>query len=173
AERPEGEKEMVVKDAEQGHADDFERLTNLAEEYGDAWESSYEAGESYRVNRSGEGERDAKMDAMANTAGRAQSLSDQLLDQWRMVETTPEVRQAGEYLIGFIDDDGYLRTDMATLLAQAPPGFTMELLEKALKVVQSSLEPVGLGARDIRECLLLQIDARARQTDPDNGECPD
>ncbi|MEE9211505.1 MAG: RNA polymerase factor sigma-54 [Phycisphaeraceae bacterium] len=161
----EGERELVVRDdsVDKNHADDFERLSNISEEYGEVWEADiYESGDGYRRKRS-DGERDRKMDAMANTAARPESLVDQLLAQWHLVETTDEIQKAGEYLIGFIDDDGYLRTDRQTLLNQAPPHIRPQHLDPALELIQQSLEPVGIGARDLRECLLLQIDARARQ----------
>jgi RNA polymerase sigma-54 factor len=97
---------------------------------------------------------------MANTAARAQSLADQLLDQWRMVETTPGLRLAGEYLIGFIDDDGYIRTSMEDIKSQAPRGIATELIDDSLQRLQESLEPVGLAARNVRECLRLQSQAQ-------------
>jgi RNA polymerase sigma-54 factor len=55
-----------------------------------------------------------------------------------------------------------MRAEMKTLLDQAPAGMTEELLNEALELLQQTLEPPGLAARDIRECLLLQIDARMR-----------
>ncbi|NJL32224.1 MAG: hypothetical protein HC898_11750, partial [Phycisphaerales bacterium] len=161
--KTEGERELVVKDTDPNHKDDFERLDNMAEEYGDSWEANaYDTGDSYRRAASND-DHDPKMEAMNNTAARPASLSDQLLDQWHLVETTPLLRAAGEYLIGFIDEDGYIRTDPQTMLTQAPQEFTRELLDQALKLVQETLEPVGLGARDLQECLLMQIDARIRQ----------
>lgn len=166
----EGERELVVGDESGDHiqVDDFERLTNLAESYGDAWEANtYETGESFRRVRDS-GERDAKLDAMANAAARSLGLTDQLLAQWSLVETTPQLDRAGRYLIGFIDDDGYIRTDRQALIDQAPNGLSIQDLDEALALVQQSLEPVGIGARDLRECLLLQIDARAQNTE--NGQ---
>jgi len=165
----EGERELIVSEESptNHNADDFERLNNFSEEIGDGWEpNTYETGESYRPARDN-GERDGKLDAMANTAARPQSLADQLLAQWCLLETDPDMRRAGEFIIGYIDDDGYLRTPMETLLAQAPPDITRAQLEEALALLQRSLEPVGLGARDVRECLLLQIDARQRQDGDD------
>jgi RNA polymerase sigma-54 factor len=163
-EAKEGEREMVVDDNGQdnnnSNADDFERLSNLSEEYGDSWESNTYETSTYTPARRETGERDGKMDAMANTAARSQSLADQLLDQWRMVETPPGVRLAGEYLIGFIDDDGYIRTPMEDIRSQAPRDVAVELIEDALERLQETLEPVGLGARDVRECLLLQIQSQ-------------
>ncbi len=160
----EGERELVVKDesVDPSHTDDFERLSNISEAYGEAWEANnYETGGSYQRAAASE-EGDKKLDAMANTAARAMSLTDQLLAQWGLVETTTEIDRAGQYLIGFIDDDGYLRTDTQSLLDQAPPGITQEHLEQAQALLQHSLEPVGIGACNLRECLLLQIDAKAR-----------
>ncbi len=163
----EGERELVVKDDDTSNKDDFERLSNLSEELGSTWDTNTsETGGSYHSTQYNDGERDKKMDAMANTAARTASLFDQLIDQWHMVETSPELFKVGEFLIGFIDSDGYLRTDTKTLLDQASAGVTEEDLDAAIGLLQQALEPPGLAARDIRECLLLQIDARLRN-DPD------
>ncbi|MDP6058750.1 MAG: RNA polymerase factor sigma-54, partial [Pirellulaceae bacterium] len=163
----EGERDLVVRDdaVDPNHRDDFERLSNLSDEIGDGWEASqFETGEGFRRPQAS-GERDAKMDAMINTAARPQSLAEQLLNQWRLVETAPETLRAGTYLIEFIDDDGYIRTDRQTLLDQAPPDFDEQLLDSALELLKRSLDPPGLAARDLRECWLLQMDAAARQDD--------
>jgi len=162
----EGERELVVSDKDASNRDDFERLTNLSEEYGDSFQSNFETGESYRRTAQYDGERDAKLDAMANTAARPQSLVDQLLEQWSMVETDDKTRKVGQFLIGFIDADGYIRTDDQTLLSQAPPGITLQDIQRTIELLQKSLEPLGLAARDLRQCLLIQIDA-AMEQDPD------
>ncbi len=161
----EGERELVVsEDATDTGKDDFERLSNLSEEYGDEWAGNTYESESYRSTSErpyrDTGERDVKIDAMANTAARPESLTEQLLAQWHLAEAPPEYREAGDHLIEFIDDDGYIRTDMDTIADQAPSGVTREQLETTLTLLQQVLEPVGLAARDVRECLLLQIDAR-------------
>jgi len=167
----EGERELTVSDDKNdpNHADDFERLTNISEEYGESWDSNTYEGESYKPARDN-GERDAKMDAMANTAARGESLADQLLGQWHLIEMTPELRSAGEYLIGFIDADGYLRVDPQTLSEQAPASVDVKLLDEALSLIQQNLEPIGVGARELRECLLIQIDSKLRRgnEDPDD-----
>ena len=163
----EGERDLVVRDdaVDPNHRDDFERLSNITDEMGDGWASNvYDTAETYRRPRNSS-ERDAKLDAMANTIARPKSLTEQLLDQWRLIETDPDTRRAGQFLIEFIDDDGYLRTDRRTLIDQAPATITEEVLDQALELMQSCLEPVGLAARDIRECWLLQIDARSKLPD--------
>jgi RNA polymerase sigma-54 factor len=165
----EGERDLVVSDdnVDPNHSDDFERLSNLSEQLGAHWESdTYETGENYRRAADSSG-RDAKMDAMANTPARPKSITEQLLDQWRLVEAESDMRLAGEHLIEFIDDDGYVRTEWPTIVEQAPPPVTGGLLDETLEVLQRSLEPVGVGARDLRECWLLQIAARTRHESTD------
>ena len=142
----EGEREMVVSDDDRRNgSDDFERLSNLSEQYGESWSSNTsESGESsYRRAANSGGERDAKMDAMANTAARGASLYDQLLDQWHLVELDAPTLKLGEYLIGYVDADGYLRTPLQTLLDQAPTGTTAEQIDECIELLQEALEPTG------------------------------
>ncbi|MCW5775444.1 MAG: hypothetical protein KIS87_03225, partial [Phycisphaeraceae bacterium] len=111
-----------------------------------------------------EGERDGKMDAMAAAPARAASLPEQLLNQWHLADVEESLRRPGELIIGYLDDDGYLRTPLETIAANAPAGQDgaragVADLERALTAVQLFLEPPGIAARDARECLLLQLDA--------------
>ncbi|MBX9736095.1 MAG: RNA polymerase factor sigma-54 [Phycisphaerales bacterium] len=162
---------------EQGAAADFERLSTFEESNPEAAANSFDEPERYRESewedRRREGSisedgRDAKMDAMANTADRSKPVSDQLMEQWHLVEIDPRLRELGEVIVGYIEDDGYLRTSLETILDRIPvagpaaitPRPTKEEMERALGAVQLLLEPAGIGARDSRECLLLQIDAR-------------
>jgi RNA polymerase sigma-54 factor len=169
----EGERELTVQDdtVDASHKDDFERLNNFKEEVGESWSNAYD-GESYRPARN-TGERDGKMDAMANTAARGTSLTEQLIDQWHLVETTPQLRLAGEYIIGFVDADGYLRVENQTMIEQSPPNIEIELFDEAIEALQQNLEPVGLCARDVRECFLLQIDAKMKQLTSEGGNSAD
>ena len=64
-----------------------------------------------------------------------------------------------EFLVGSLDDRGWLATPLEEV-AQAT-GETLERCESVLRVIQA-LEPVGVGARDLRECLLIQLEARGR-----------
>ena len=169
----EGERELLVHDDGEGkssnNADDFERLSNISEEYGESWAgNTYETGEP-TIRRSAvrdDGERDRKLDAMANAAARPTSMHDQLLGQWGVVDASPRVVALGEHVLGFLDADGYLRTDNATILSSAPFQASEDELEQTIELLQQSLEPTGIAARDLRECLLLQIDARQR-SEPD------
>jgi RNA polymerase sigma-54 factor len=89
--------------------------------------------------------------------GRAEtSLTDHLGEQLRIVTDDPVVRGIGEAIIGNLDDDGLLKADLAELAEQL--GVTLDQVEKVLALVQG-FDPTGVAARDLRECLLLQLRA--------------
>ncbi len=138
--------------------DGLEVLEWLSEQYG------FDAGERSGVRRSSLGERDPKMDAMANTASRPINLYEHLIKQWALVEVDGELGRAGEAIISHIEDDGLLRVPLETVADSVRPALDMDTLLAALQRVQQ-LEPVGVGARDLRECLLLQL----RALPGDNG----
>ncbi|MEK6677439.1 MAG: RNA polymerase factor sigma-54 [Planctomycetota bacterium] len=102
-------------------------------------------------------EPDSKMGALANTPGRTESLSEHLLDQWRMLDLDVIPRQIGEALINHLDPDGYLRVAFEDAVDIIRPAPSLSQISETLLQVQS-LEPTGIGARDIVECLLLQLD---------------
>jgi RNA polymerase sigma-54 factor len=153
--RSESERPLVVEE-DSGQAADFDRLEKISE-YLENEEYSSNGSSSYRV-QSYEGERDKKLDAMMNTAARPEPLPEVLLRQWSFVECLPAIRLAGRALINYIDAEGYLRTDLAVIQSESKVPLTLEDLGAALKLVQT-LEPAGVGARNLQECLLLQLEA--------------
>lgn len=85
-----------------------------------------------------------------------QTLPDYLRSQLSIGLLDDDTRDAAESIIGNLDDDGYLT---ATLDEMAEQGdHRPEIMAAALRAVQS-LDPAGVGARDLRECLLLQIES--------------
>jgi RNA polymerase sigma-54 factor len=101
-------------------------------------------------------EPDPKLAAINNTAALPQSLHDYLDDQWRMVDADEPVKKAGSMIIDYIDDKGYLSVRLEQLHSKDRTDFTLEDLQKAIVLIQE-LDPPGVGARDVRECLLIQI----------------
>lgn len=95
------------------------------------------------------------------------SFYETLKEQLDMQNLTPEQRQLGEYLIGSLDDDGLLRKNTEALMDELAiyQGIytTAEELEYVLSVIQD-FDPAGIGARDLQECLLLQI--RRKENSP-------
>lgn len=102
----------------------------------------------------------------------ARDLSDHLRDQVRLLDLGPRDQLLADEFIGNINDEGYLTatldqilTGINTVIAQAEaasederdaPRFTMPEVERMLRIVQS-LEPAGVGARSLQECLTLQL----------------
>lgn len=86
---------------------------------------------------------------------REPDLYDHLLWQLRLSNEPANIRQVGETIIGNIDENGYLRSSLEDIMIEAKTD--METAEKALRLIQG-FDPLGVGARDIRECLLLQLD---------------
>jgi RNA polymerase sigma-54 factor len=93
---------------------------------------------------------------MQNMASRPQSLEDYLLDQVGFVELDPEEADLVRYLIAYVDENGYLNAPLEQIAANRGAGVAVEDIEDALRVLQK-LDPPGVGARDLRECLLLQL----------------
>jgi RNA polymerase sigma-54 factor len=134
---------------------EFERLEGLNE----SWK---EFSGSYRPSMSGDG-KDKKLEAMQNTADRTDSLQKHLENQFSVLEAGPRDCEIGDYLIYNIDDNGFLRFPLNEDFLRAsgiePPVAVAEA-DSVLKRIQS-LDPPGVGARDLRECLLLQLEREA------------
>ena len=97
------------------------------------------------------------------------SLQENLKDQIRMMNLTEEITELTYYLIDELEDDGYLRRPIAEVADDY--GFrngrmmAEEKVQKALKSLQSC-EPAGVGARNLNECLLLQLRKKTNKKDP-------
>ncbi|NOY54049.1 MAG: RNA polymerase factor sigma-54 [Deltaproteobacteria bacterium] len=118
----------------------------------DSMGSGYEAYEPYSDN--------GETPSYENTLSRKPSLSEHLLWQLNLSHISDEEKMIAENIIGNLDGDGYLRVSETEL--ETMTGAEAETIARALDLVQS-LDPVGVGARDLQECLLLQV----RQLDAD------
>lgn len=85
------------------------------------------------------------------------SLIDHLLFQLHLSTSDPDLLRLATLIIGNIDEAGYLKEPFDELAAGAE--VPADRLEEALRLVQS-FDPTGVAARDLRECLLLQVDSR-------------
>lgn len=88
------------------------------------------------------------------------TFRENLMSQLGMRNLSDLERKVAEYIIGNIDDDGYLRRNIGNIVDDLAFGAGIEIseqeVEKLLKIIQE-FEPSGVGARDLRECLLLQV----------------
>ncbi len=85
------------------------------------------------------------------------TLSDHLNSQLSVMILPEHVRQAANSIIGNLEESGYLSTPLEEIAVAE--GLPLEHVQAGLKAVQS-LDPTGVGATNLRECLLLQLDAR-------------
>jgi len=117
------------------------------------WEQYFEdAGEprsERRVNRERENIR------YDNFVSAVPNLHDHLMFQLSMTSLSKDEKDVGEFLIFSIDDNGYLQCSTEEAAIQC--GVSFDVAERALKVIQG-FDPTGVGARDLKECLLIQYE---------------
>jgi len=85
------------------------------------------------------------------------TLAESLLEQLHFLNLPAEQMTIAEFLVGSLDERGWVVTPMSEIVESL--GRSLEEIERVLAVIQA-LEPAGVGARDLRECLLIQLDAR-------------
>ena len=92
-------------------------------------------------------------------AAQEPTLQEHLLQQISLTGLTSRDKKIAEFVLGHLDEDGYLKNDLEELRESALAAMSdveIEELQIALRHVQN-LEPTGVGARDVRECLALQL----------------
>jgi RNA polymerase sigma-54 factor len=132
---------------------EFERLSQLDQEWRDHFS---QANAPLRQASDDEEKRQFMFDSLvANT-----SLQEDLLDQVRLSDLSSEQRPVAELIIGNIDDYGYLQASVDELAFST--NVPVDQIHAVLKVIRT-FNPPGVGARDLRECLLLQLEREGRQ----------
>src|SRR5574344_624157 len=103
-------------------------------------------------------ERDEKKENTSYSAG--ESLNEYLLQQLGLRELEDTQVQIAQYIIGNIDDDGYLRRDLSSIaddiMFQTGQIVNEKDIENVLFIIQD-FDPTGVGARNLKECLMLQL----------------
>ena len=110
-----------------------------------------------------------------NTFSVKEGFTQSLQRQLGFRDLSSHQREIASFIIGSLDDDGYLRRDIETLVDdlafRANIETNPEEVEEMLKVVQD-FEPVGVGARDLRECLLIQLRSLKPSPEVDTATFP-
>ncbi len=91
------------------------------------------------------------------------TFHENLYEQLGMVNLSDEDRKLAEYIIGNIDDDGYLRRDLPSISDDLAFNMNMDVPEEKLKEILNVIQefdPAGVGGRDLRECLLIQLNRK-------------
>ena len=102
--------------------------------------------------------------------GAGETFSDRLIAQVGLRPVSDRQRMLATFLIGNLDEAGYLRRDLYAISSDLAFGQGVEVSEEELEAVLDmvhQLDPAGVGARDLQECLLLQIDRKLEGQDAD------
>ena len=118
--------------------------------------AALKGGDSYKNVSSGGGSEDYNLEAFV---AEEESLIHSLEDQMHLVLSDPVDKLIGNHLINSLDENGYLDLDLAEAAGQL--GVDEDRIERVLSVMQA-FEPAGVFARDLRECLKLQLIERNR-----------
>lgn len=147
----ESERELVVED-NQSNKEDFERLENMSGEMPDNFDDFRTSADRTQQAQ------DRQHDLMANALERPESLNDYLMHQLAELEIDSEVEALAERIISTLDarNGGYFKTSLRDLLPAEHTDADLERAEEALALVQS-LDPPGIAARSLSECLLNQL----------------
>lgn len=135
-----------------------ENLDENREDFSESLDRFMESGDDFFLNEGAE-EQVSPFDTIASEI----SLQEQLLQQLHLSDAPEELIPAAEEVIGNIDNNGYFESAPAEIAQtlQCP----LETAEKALALVQT-FDPPGIGARDLQECLMLQLDRDPGKYDP-------
>ena len=162
--RAELEENPVLDDTPEKAEDGESKEVSLDEIKEDDYIPSYKL----RVNNWGKDERPEY-----NTFSVKQSFTQSLMDQLGFRNLSPQEYQVASFIIGSLDEDGYLRRSIDTLVDDMAfrGGITTDEDEvrRMLKVIQE-FEPTGVGATSLQECLLLQLRAMRQTDDVKNAE---
>jgi len=157
----------VLKHDETGDLE-FARMDELNRDWDDHFDSDHRPSRSMAEELS-----EKKLDAMQNIAAAPRSLQDHLTEQLAYIDLDRDELELAAFVISHLDENGYLlnhdperRTPIPITLDEVARNYeqatghpvTLGEVEEALFVVQK-LDPAGVGARDTKECLLLQVDA--------------
>jgi len=132
---------------------EFDKLVQLDQEWRDHFAQT-----NVPMRQSAEDEE--KRQFMFDSLVAGTSLAEVLLEQVRESSLTAEQVPVAELIIGNIDDYGYLKASVEEISAAS--GVPGEKILEVLQVIQS-FEPAGVGARDLRECLMLQLERQGQQ----------
>ncbi len=135
-------------------------------------ESGFERIDSFRLTGEGPGSLysnrstisggDDKLQALQNTQGRPPGLREHLTEQLRLLTLPERVREVGLELIQNLDHRGYLLSSAVELYESIQDQCSLDDFQSALTTIRS-LDPPGIGAENLQECLLLQLERDAQE----------
>lgn len=148
AERDEGEETPGKEETDELKFDEeFNRLLKIDEE----WKEYFRQSGSYRTYSE---EDEEKRRFLESSVVKPETLQENLLDQLGLAMLNDDEKRICEAIVGDIDDNGYLQSGVEDIARRL--GAPVEEVERMLALVQT-LSPVGVGSRNAKECLLIQL----------------
>ena len=143
--------------------DDFQAVLEKVAELDEQWRDHFNSAQTSTPQRASV-EDDERRQFMFDSLTANTSLHDHLLSQVHLSDLEEDETVVAEAVIGNIDDFGYVQISVEDLMDST--GMSLEVVEEVLCVIRS-LEPAGVGASDLRECLLLQLERSGRIDSPE------
>ena len=144
--------ETGAKDSDSKEEADFKEEFEVLAKLDEEWRDYFSQTSSFRGRSP---EQEEQRQHFFDSIVQQESLQQHLLQQLNFAGIADDQRKVAELVIGSINDDGYLLTPVEELSLSS--GIPLEQLQKALELVQT-FHPVGVGARNLKECLLIQLD---------------
>jgi len=147
------ESDTVESAGDNNFKEEFEKLASLDEEWRDYMAQSG----SYTRSQEAQDKRQFFFDSIPVQ----ETLQQNLIGQLNQTALSADDRKAAEMIIGNIDDNGFLQSTLEQMALNS--GIPKENFEKLLALIQSFYPP-GVGARDLRECLLIQLQRQEKES---------
>ena len=151
------ERSEAEASADENFKDEFEKLASLDEEWRDYMAQS---ASSNFDGRRGSKEADDKRQFLFDSIPVQETLQQNLIAQLNQTVLSADDRKAAELIIGNIDDDGFLQSTTEEMALNS--GIPQDEFERVLGLIQTFYPP-GVGARDLRECLLIQLRRQGKE----------
>ncbi|HEY4638508.1 MAG TPA: RNA polymerase factor sigma-54 [Candidatus Udaeobacter sp.] len=151
------ERSEAEASADENFRNEFEKLASLDEEWRDYMAQS---ASSNFDGRRGSKEADEKRQFLFDSIPVQETLHQNLIAQLNQTVLSADDRKAAELVIGNIDDDGFLQSTPEEMALTS--GLPQNDFERMLALIQS-FYPTGVGARDLRECLLIQLQRQGKE----------
>ena len=158
-----GERSEGEASADENFKDEFEKLASLDEEWRDYMAQSASSNfDGRRVSKEAEEKRQFLFDSIPVQ----ETLQQNLIAQLNQTVLSADDRKTAELIIGNIDDDGFLQSTPEEMALNS--GIPQNDFEKGLALIQT-FYPAGVGARDLRECLLIQLQRQGKENSLEYG----
>ncbi len=153
AEPPNDVKLDPTKEMEKGDTvDDFQAAMEKFAEISEDFREHFTGGHTPFKESSGDD--DERRQFMLDSIVKETTLHDELLEQLRLCDFSDELMDVAQVVVGYISDAGYLTASIEEIAVTC--NFDWELVDECVDTIQG-LDPPGVGARDLRECLLIQL----------------